>query len=197
MLRSAADVARLPAGEAMLEALVDIDYELAIMIARDVRGNVALYPLTEILMDPQAHVMDTVLAPAEAPAAVAARCAGLAEAVVSALDYVGVLAIEFFVDKQGEVLVIKTTDSGGNTGERVLAHLTSQGKIYVAANHWPRAWYTNALANPEVEVSIEGNAGAYTAVPVSGTEHDQVDADNPLPAVFRFITGYPPPGMES
>ena len=111
--------------------------------------------------------------------------------------YVGiVVAFESFIGitqpKQGEVLVITTTDAAGNTGDRVLAHLTSQGRIYVAANHWPRAWYNSALANPEVEVSIGDNKRAYTAVPVSGAEHDQVDADNPLPAVFRFITGYPP-----
>ena len=117
--------------------------------------------------------------------------------IIVLLIYAGIVAafetmIGITQPQAGDVLVITTTDADGNAGDRVLVHLTSGGKIYVAANHWPRAWYENALATPEVEVTIEGQTLAYTAVPVSGAEHEQVDADNPLTAPFRFITGYPP-----
>ncbi|MBW2396688.1 MAG: hypothetical protein JRG95_20760 [Deltaproteobacteria bacterium] len=92
----------------------------------------------------------------------------------------------------GETLVITTSDAPGSSHDRVLAHLTSDEKLYVAANHWPRAWYKRALEQPDVDVTIEGKTTARRAVPVSGDEHERVESDNGLPLAFRFVTGFPP-----
>jgi hypothetical protein len=73
-----------------------------------------------------------------------------------------------------------------------VSRLESDGKLYVAANHWPRAWYERALANPQVTATIDGAKGDYRAVPVTGAEHDQVERENSLPAFFRILTGFPP-----
>jgi hypothetical protein len=48
------------------------------------------------------------------------------------------------------------------------------------------------LANPEVRITMDGEKGDYRAVPVTGTEHDRVDAENRLGVVFRILTGFPP-----
>lgn len=111
--------------------------------------------------------------------------------------YVGiVVAFESLIGiiqpSAGEVLTITTHEPDGSAHDRVLAHLQSDGKLYVAANHWPRAWYKRALASPEVEVTIDGEKTARLAVPVDDAEHARVDADNPLPLPFRFVTGFPP-----
>ena len=87
--------------------------------------------------------------------------------------------------------MITTRDDGG-AHDRVLARLESDGNVYVAVNHWPRMWYYRALDNPGVAVTFEEQTTEYTAVPVTGAEHDRVDADNPLPLVFRILTGFPP-----
>jgi len=100
--------------------------------------------------------------------------------------------IGFFQPRSGAVLVISTLDADGSPHDRVVSRLASDGKLYVAANHWPRAWYERALANPEVQAEVDGQRAAYTAVPVSGAEHERVDADNRLPVVFRILTGFPP-----
>jgi hypothetical protein len=89
-------------------------------------------------------------------------------------------------------LVITTSERDGTSHERVLAHLESEGKLYVAANHWPRAWYDRALANPHVQVTIGSETGDYQAVPVSGAERDRVDDENSLGIAFRVLTGFPP-----
>jgi hypothetical protein len=62
----------------------------------------------------------------------------------------------------------------------------------VAANHWPRAWYERALANPEVQVTAEGVKTDYRAVPVEGAEHERVEAANRHGVAFRILTGFPP-----
>jgi hypothetical protein len=92
----------------------------------------------------------------------------------------------------GDTLVITTTDEGGNRSDRVLSRLESDGRLYVAANHWPRAWYNRALVNPHVEIVSEGERTDRLAVPVSGEEHDRVDGNNSLGFVFRVLTGFPP-----
>jgi hypothetical protein len=43
-----------------------------------------------------------------------------------------------------------------------------------------------------VQVTLDGETGDYRAVPVTGAEHDRVDGDNRLGAVFRILTGFPP-----
>lgn len=100
--------------------------------------------------------------------------------------------IGYFQPEGGTTLTITTTDEDGNANERVLSRIDSGGQLYVAANHWPRAWYRQALANPEVQVDVDGEKRAYLAVPVTGEEHDRVDAEHGLGLVVRILTGFPP-----
>ena len=118
--------------------------------------------------------------------------------VIAICVYVGiVVAFESLIGvlqpEAGETLVIVTTDVDGSSAGRVVSRLESEGALYVAANHWPRAWYRKALANPEVEVSMDGGEPApFRAVPITGADHDRVGAEHPLPFVFRILTGFPP-----
>ena len=89
-------------------------------------------------------------------------------------------------------LVITTADEDGTRHDRVLARLQSDGELFVAVNHWPRAWYGRALENPSVQVSVNGVTGNYMAVPASDEEHDRVNRENSLGIVFRILTGFPP-----
>jgi hypothetical protein len=114
-----------------------------------------------------------------------------------AIAYVGIVVvfeslIGVIQPEPGGTLVITTFEADGSAHERVVSSLESDGKLYVAANHWPRAWYRNALANPEVRVEREVGSGAFRAVPVSGAEFERVNTEHALPLVFRFLTGFPP-----
>ena len=117
--------------------------------------------------------------------------------IILFLVYVGIVftfesLLGYFQPAGQGTLVITTSAEDGSLNDRVLAHLESNGQLYVAANHWPRAWYTNALANPNVQVRVDGTKSAYRAVPVSGTEHDRVDQEHRLGVVFRILTVFPP-----
>jgi len=117
--------------------------------------------------------------------------------IILFLVYVGIVftfesLLGYFQPAGQGTLVITTSAEDGSLNDRVLAHLESNGQLYVAANHWPRAWYTNALVNPNVQVRVDGTKSAYRAVPVSGTEHDRVDQEHRLGVVFRILTGFPP-----
>lgn len=100
--------------------------------------------------------------------------------------------IGFIQPQDVSTLVITTLDESGGANDRVLSLLDSGGQMYVAANHWPRAWYKQALANENVEATIDGTKKAYLAVPVVGDEHDRVQADTDTGVMFRILTGFPP-----
>lgn len=113
------------------------------------------------------------------------------------LVYVGIVVtfeslLGYFQPSGQNTLVITTTDEDGNTNDRVLARLESNGQIYVAANHWPRAWYKQVLKNPEVQVAFAGEKNNYVAVPASDEEHNRVNSENSQGIVFRLLTGFPP-----
>jgi hypothetical protein len=91
-----------------------------------------------------------------------------------------------------QTLVITTFDTDGTAHDRVVSRLESDGRLYVAANHWPRAWYERAVANPDVQATINGVKGDYRVVPVTGAEYDRVNTQHSLPFVFRVLTGFPP-----
>ena len=112
--------------------------------------------------------------------------------------YIGIVVlfeslIGYFQPTDESTLVITTTDADGQQNDRVLSTIESDGNLYVAVNHWPRAWYRAAQANPDVEVTRGGETGDYVAVAVTPEEHDKLDnVVRPLPLLVRFLTGFPP-----
>lgn len=117
--------------------------------------------------------------------------------VIAALVYVGIVvafesSLGYFQPTAESTIVITTFEANGARHERVVSGLESDGRLYVAANHWPRAWYERALENPDVEATVDGAEGKYRAVPVTGAEHDRVARENSLPLPFRILTGFPP-----
>jgi hypothetical protein len=117
--------------------------------------------------------------------------------LILALVYVGIVVafeslIGFFQPAGQGTLVITTRDGEGKPHDRVVSRLESDGKLYVAANHWPRAWYRQALDDPQVQVTVDGQRADYQAVPVSGAEHERLMREHPHGFAFRFVTGFPP-----
>ena len=100
--------------------------------------------------------------------------------------------IGYFQPQNEGTLVLTTTDEDGVSGDRVLSRLDSNGQVYVAVNHWPRAWYRKALANPEVQVTLKDEPKPYLAVPATDEESTRVHSEHDPGIVFRILTGFPP-----
>jgi hypothetical protein len=89
-------------------------------------------------------------------------------------------------------LTIATRGEDGEWSERVLAGVRMDDRLYVAVNHWPRAWYWRLLADPAVEVTIGDTRAPYTAVPLDGAERDRIAAHYALPLAARALMGFAP-----
>lgn len=95
------------------EAEIAIDREFAIIVARDHDGGTVTYPMTENLM--RNGILIGSLVPANIAAEMACEAVQHAEALVSAMEYVGVLAIEFFLT-DGKLIVNEIAPRVHNTG---------------------------------------------------------------------------------
>lgn len=98
----------------------------------------------------------------------------------------------YYQPQSDGTLTISTTNTAGEQADRVLSRITVNDRLYVAANHWPRAWYRQTLENPDVMITIDGERAAYRAVAVHDKEHETVNSSSPLPLSFRILTGFPP-----
>lgn len=106
-----------PAGW-ILEELVRFEQELALVACRDRQGRLELFPLVQTHQHRQ--VCDWVLFPAEVDHAVEVFARNVAASLLTALDYVGVLSIEFFYGPGGlqiNELAPRTHNSGHYTIE--------------------------------------------------------------------------------
>jgi hypothetical protein len=90
------------------------------------------------------------------------------------------------------VLVLTTFDDGGEPHDRVLARIETEGHLFVSATHWIRPWYHRALANPKVQVTIDGKKADYLAVPVADEERERLLSVSKLPLGFSIIFGFAP-----
>jgi hypothetical protein len=118
-------------------------------------------------------------------------------AAVVVLAYVGIVVafeslLGYLQPTRGPTMVITTFEGDGTPHERVVTRVEGAGQLYVSANHWPRAWYHRALENPEVQITLGGEKRSYRAVPVTGAEHDRVEAENRHGVFFRILTGFAP-----
>lgn len=99
---------------AIIEGFVDFEREVSVIAARDIAGNVAIFDIAE-----NVH-KDGILDTSTVPAAISDRTAELArsaaEKLLHALDYVGVLGLEFFLLKDGTLLANEFAPRVHNSG---------------------------------------------------------------------------------
>jgi len=113
------------AGRAVVERLVDFEREISVVGARSADGQYAAWPPVE--NQHREQILDVSIAPARITETMAADAVALAEKVAEALEYVGVLAVEMFVEKNGTVLVNEIAPRPHNSGHHTLdACFTSQ-----------------------------------------------------------------------
>ena len=117
-LGSAADAseawAELGAPRAVLEEWVDFRCEISVVCARDASGRVECFPPSENLH--RKHILYRSVVPALIDPSVAREAEWLAVRIARALDVVGVLAVEFFVRRDGTLLVNELAPRPHNSG---------------------------------------------------------------------------------
>lgn len=127
VLKSEADLEKGFKEPSFLEKFVDFEKELSLIVARDAFGNVKFYPIVEQKFNEVKNLVDYLFAPANISEAVEQQVFEIGEKVVKAFDFVGLLAIELFLTRDGKILVNEIAPRVHNSGHHTIeANHTSQ-----------------------------------------------------------------------
>lgn len=109
----------------VLERLLDLKTEVSVIVARTGPGEVTTFPVAE--NQHEAGILDISIVPARVAPEVAVEARRMALHLADAMDYVGVLAVEFFVLQGDELVINEIAPRPHNSGHYTLdATLTSQ-----------------------------------------------------------------------
>src|SRR3954468_9660618 len=123
---------RMGAPHGILEAFVDFACEISVVLARAADGALAVYPAVENRHIN--HILHTTVAPAPVAPEIAAGADRIARHIAEQLDLVGVLAVEMFVTKTGEIVVNELAPRPHNSGHWTIdSCVTSQFEQLVRA----------------------------------------------------------------
>ncbi|MBK7392268.1 MAG: 5-(carboxyamino)imidazole ribonucleotide synthase [Chloracidobacterium sp.] len=109
--------AALNGNDAVLEAFVDFEKEVSVVCARDQDGNFAHYGVIE--NEHANHILDVSFAPANVSESTHKHAIEITQSIAETLDYVGTLCVEFFLTRDGQLLVNELAPRPHNSG-----HLT-------------------------------------------------------------------------
>ncbi len=127
IMKKAEDLSRGFDAPSVLEKLVDIRQEIALMIAINQKGEMAIYPAVEMIFDKDLNLLDYQISPAELPQQVLWKVEAIALKVAKSLDSPGIFAVELFVTRNGDVLVNETAPRVHNSGHHTIeANYSSQ-----------------------------------------------------------------------
>ncbi len=133
-LESEADLPKALEGLSLLEKQVDYAKEISVIVARNQNGEVSAFPVVELVFHPVHNLVEYLFAPAEITPEQAQKAESIALTVIRELNMTGLLAVEMFLDKNGEILVNEVAPRPHNSGHQSIeANYTSQYEQHLRA----------------------------------------------------------------
>lgn len=134
VVRSKSDLKTLKDGECIAEKMIPFKNELAVIVSRNVNGDVKTYPVVEMEFHPEANQVEYVICPARISSKVAQKAQETALKVSQAFDHVGLLAVEMFQTQNDEILVNEVAPRPHNSGHHTIeSGYTSQFEQHIRA----------------------------------------------------------------
>jgi len=171
LLRSEADLPKAFDAPGLLEKLVNIYKEIAVIVARNASGEVRAFPAVEMVFHPEANLVEYLFSPAEVEEKMLKAAEAMALKLIEKLDMVGLLAVEMFIDTDGNILINEVAPRPHNSG-----HQSIEGNITSQFEQLLRAIYNLPLGDaairvPSAMVNLLGEEG-YSGSPVYEGLHE-------------------------
>jgi 5-(carboxyamino)imidazole ribonucleotide synthase len=159
ILRSENDLGKAFDAPGLLEKLIDFEKEISVIVARNQKGEIKTFPVVEMVFHPVQNLVEYLFAPAQLAAEVQVKAERIATSIIDKLQMVGLLAVEMFVTRQGEVLVNEVAPRPHNSG-----HQTIEGNVTSQYEQHLRAILNLPLGNtdlisPSAMVNLLGEPG--------------------------------------
>ena len=133
-LRSQEDIENAFEVPSVLEKMIPFTKELSVIVARNEKGDTAVFPTVECEFNPEANLVEFLFAPAAISNEIEVKANNIAIDVITKLGMVGILAVELFLLENGEVLVNEIAPRPHNSGHHTIeCNVTSQYEQHLRA----------------------------------------------------------------
>lgn len=184
VIRTIDDFEQLSDAPCLLEDLIHFETELAVTVARNEKGETKVYPVVEMEFHPVANQVEYVLCPARIDKTLAKKAQEVAEKTSHALEHVGLLAVELFATKDGEILVNEVAPRPHNSGHySIEGSYTNQFEQHLRAILNLPLGATESII-PAIMVNLSGAEG-YTGPVV----YENIEKILSIPGVTPHIYG--------
>ena len=158
-LKSTDDMVNAFDEPSMIERKVDIDQEISVIVSRNEKGEVSHFPVVGMEFNSEANLVEYLFSPAEVDAALEKEAIRIARQVIEKLEMVGLLAVEMFISRKGELLVNEIAPRPHNSG-----HQTIEGNTVSQYEQHLRAILglppgDTSIVKPAVMVNLLGAKG--------------------------------------
>ncbi len=104
----------------MVEEMVDIKEEISVIAARNSNGQVVSYPPTAMIVNHDANLLDVLLFPADLDTYLQDKAQKMAEELIEKMDICGLLAVEFFISKDDDLIINEVAPRPHNSGHQTI-----------------------------------------------------------------------------
>jgi len=118
----------------VVEKLIDFKKEIAVIVARNQKGECKCFPAVDMDFNPDANLVEFLYAPADLKTEIEEKAKNIAMEVANALQITGILAVEMFLTKTDDILVNEIAPRPHNSGHHTIeANITSQYEQHLRA----------------------------------------------------------------
>ncbi len=176
IIKDIGNFSKILSGPSVIEEKVDVEKEISVIVARNKNGEIKCYPVVEMLFDHHANLVDKLICPSSITVEQSQKAVELASEIVELLNMEGLLAVEFFIDSKGEVIVNEVAPRPHNSGHHTIESIiTSQFEQHLRAIlNLPLG--STKIKLPSVMINILGAVGYEGPVIYDGlTESMAID----------------------
>jgi 5-(carboxyamino)imidazole ribonucleotide synthase len=158
-LRSEKDFDKAFEDPSVIEKLVDFEKEISVIVSRNADGVISHFPVVELEFNSEANLVEFLYSPASVSPAIEEKAIKIAREVIERLEMIGVLAVEMFLTKDGDILVNEMAPRPHNSG-----HQTIEGNVSSQYEQHLRAIYNlppgdTSITRPSVMINLLGEKG--------------------------------------
>lgn len=183
LIKNSDDLLKAFTEPSIAEDLIDFEKELSVIVARNERGETAVFPTVECEFN-DANLVEYLFSPADVSEEIEKKAENLAIDVINAFEMVGILAVEMFLTKDGDILVNEVAPRPHNSGHHTIeCNITSQFEQHLRSIvNWPLG--STEIEKQGVMLNVLGASGC-----VGSTIYAGLDELIKIPGVYPHLYG--------
>ncbi|MNL22346.1 N5-carboxyaminoimidazole ribonucleotide synthase [compost metagenome] len=119
-ISNAADIEQSFDAPCLIEEMIDFEKEVAVIVSRNPNGDMKTFPMVEMEFNAEANLVEFLISPSTYPEALQNKAETIAKSIAASLNITGLLAVEMFVTRNGELLVNELAPRPHNSGHQTI-----------------------------------------------------------------------------